>query len=678
MASLLPNGKQQYSSAAGPMVGGKVFTYDAGTLVPRVTYSDAAGLVPNTNPVILDARGEATIFWSGVYKVVLKDSADNIIWTIDNVADLSYSGGSAQTGFVQEGVGALVSTVQAKLREQPVTPVEYGADITGVASCVVAFQRTMTAIAARSTNRKIRIPSGTYLFTVTGDADTIRIPSNVEIECDPGVVFKWGFWGSPLFANVNNGNVRWRGNGAQFIWTGAFGVTVGTLDKFGYGRAIPAYEWCAHIVGMGCDNVVIEDVKCAGGTAANNQNCFFSFRGLSGGGLSSGNKLLRINSDDVCLGAAWSEQDDFEISMVGGRYSSASAGLYGPGHVVYITAGSTPSQNGTVVVTDKATSRSGAYQAGGHSVSVKSALNVQVAVDSLRPEGALNYQDCVDVKFVVDHRTSDTTADGNGAIFAVNPSVGNDAVSIKAKITFEAPRNTPAINLSGIAASSSSPNCTLDADIVLTCNGTEAVAGLTWVGDDGIARVRYENKGSGAARAAITADKGSSGNIFHLDARGAVPNPRVTIGATGAPSDNLFFCNGDSTVDYDSNEFTPSSGNRVIWQGQSQYSSQQNLGVVVNPGGTFTLPKPGAYLINLEMKASDNNHSKMNLCWVVFDDASVNDWTSVRVLDTITKGAAAPTVLTMTVSAAGVCTVTSTAGANTWLMKYGYRQLSQD
>ena len=95
MAVLLPEGKQNFTNSAGaPLVGGRVYTYDAGTNTPRLTYQDAAGTVPNTNPVILDARGDATIFWSGAYKVVLRDAADVIIWTVDNVSSLP-DGGSA-------------------------------------------------------------------------------------------------------------------------------------------------------------------------------------------------------------------------------------------------------------------------------------------------------------------------------------------------------------------------------------------------------------------------------------------------------------------------------------------------------------------------------------------------------------------------------------------------------
>lgn len=88
MAMLLPQGKQSYTNSAGaPLVGGKLYTYDAGTSTPRLTFSDSLGTVANTNPVILDSRGEAVIFWSGAYKIVLKDAADNVIWSVDGATD---------------------------------------------------------------------------------------------------------------------------------------------------------------------------------------------------------------------------------------------------------------------------------------------------------------------------------------------------------------------------------------------------------------------------------------------------------------------------------------------------------------------------------------------------------------------------------------------------------------
>lgn len=87
MASLMPQGKQVYSDNAGaPLAGGLLYTYAAGTTTPLATYSDQAGAVPNANPVVLDARGEATVFWApNAYKAELRSAADVAIWTQDDI-----------------------------------------------------------------------------------------------------------------------------------------------------------------------------------------------------------------------------------------------------------------------------------------------------------------------------------------------------------------------------------------------------------------------------------------------------------------------------------------------------------------------------------------------------------------------------------------------------------------
>lgn len=77
----------QFFTAAGvPLVGGKLYTYASGTTVPLATYTDSSGNFANANPVILDSRGEASV-WFGPsrYTLVLKDSLDNLIWTADGV-----------------------------------------------------------------------------------------------------------------------------------------------------------------------------------------------------------------------------------------------------------------------------------------------------------------------------------------------------------------------------------------------------------------------------------------------------------------------------------------------------------------------------------------------------------------------------------------------------------------
>jgi hypothetical protein len=81
MASLLPNAKTQFLDANGrPLVGGKVFFYFVGTETKKDTFQDPALSIPNTNPVILDAYGEASIWGTGAYRQVLKNSYDVQIW----------------------------------------------------------------------------------------------------------------------------------------------------------------------------------------------------------------------------------------------------------------------------------------------------------------------------------------------------------------------------------------------------------------------------------------------------------------------------------------------------------------------------------------------------------------------------------------------------------------------
>jgi len=178
-ASLLPQGKQYFETAAGtPAVGWKIYTYDTGTNNPRTTWQDAGQVAPNLNPVVLDARGEAVIFWSGAYRVRLEDNLGNTIWTVDGVtftdvlallaSTTSGADGASLVGFLQSGVGAQGRTVAAKLKNiltvfdfmtpAQITDVESGAGTIDVTS---AIQAAITAAGATK-RRRIYAPAGVY------------------------------------------------------------------------------------------------------------------------------------------------------------------------------------------------------------------------------------------------------------------------------------------------------------------------------------------------------------------------------------------------------------------------------------------------------------------------------------------------------------------------------------
>jgi hypothetical protein len=105
LSNLAPVLKQKFTDANGaPLAGGKLYSYIAGTTTPLSTYTDSGGSTSNSNPIILDASGQADV-WLGAntYKFVLTDSNDVVQWTIDNVQSPA-NPSSTDSGWVKHAV----------------------------------------------------------------------------------------------------------------------------------------------------------------------------------------------------------------------------------------------------------------------------------------------------------------------------------------------------------------------------------------------------------------------------------------------------------------------------------------------------------------------------------------------------------------------------------------------
>lgn len=199
----MPTGKQQFTNNAGvPLAGGKVYTFEAGTTTPKATYQDAAGTVESSNPIVLNARGEALAFWRGAYDVKVTDANGLTIYTVGNyqapvmpddlsaddgteqiagtwfagakakLSDLAAQGGAALMGFVQTGIGAAGRSVQDKLRDS-VSICDFGAKGNGNDDDSDAVQAALTALAPGG---ELIVPAGKFVLT-----KDIRITKPISI-----------------------------------------------------------------------------------------------------------------------------------------------------------------------------------------------------------------------------------------------------------------------------------------------------------------------------------------------------------------------------------------------------------------------------------------------------------------------------------------------------------------
>lgn len=176
-----------FDAAGSPLVGGKLYSYAATTLTPMATYSDQ-GMTPNTNPVILDANGQCSL-WIGStpYKFDLTDENDvqQPGYPVDNVSspqniansvllDLASTSdiakGDALIGVKQPFTGTVARTQHSLNREHVSlvdftdlkTALESGAERIYVPK---GYTDITTPVTATLTNSLILFGEGTIRYT---------------------------------------------------------------------------------------------------------------------------------------------------------------------------------------------------------------------------------------------------------------------------------------------------------------------------------------------------------------------------------------------------------------------------------------------------------------------------------------------------------------------------------
>src|SRR5216684_1378988 len=179
--------------------GGKLFVYLAGTTTKTNSFTDSTGVTPNTNPVVLNTRGEADVWLTPgtAYKFVLSPSTDsdppsNAFWTADGlnagtVATLGTNTFTATQTFSPGSGAAIVVTVGGINEISQTLPSAATVAIGGAPGNYIFISDTTTITAfdtiQSGTERTLEFQGS---LTLTNNSTSLILPGNANIVTQAG------------------------------------------------------------------------------------------------------------------------------------------------------------------------------------------------------------------------------------------------------------------------------------------------------------------------------------------------------------------------------------------------------------------------------------------------------------------------------------------------------------
>lgn len=117
-------------SGIKPSQGAKLFFFETGTSNPKNTFNGPDGEFANSNPVIANSKGVfPDIFFSGTFKVILKDKDDAQIWEADPVYSFVNSNQvGLQTEYTAATVADMILGFTASMDQETELPITHEID----------------------------------------------------------------------------------------------------------------------------------------------------------------------------------------------------------------------------------------------------------------------------------------------------------------------------------------------------------------------------------------------------------------------------------------------------------------------------------------------------------------------------------------------------------------------
>lgn len=196
-----PNMRVWDATGTKVLTGGYVVTCPPGTtcgctsFTSKTTYTDSTGLVANTNPVLLDSTGSASIWYDGTAKLTACNSFGAVQWTRDNVPSTATIPTSALSEWLSvSATPTYISGSQFSVLGDYTSTYTVGRRVK-ITQSTGDIYATVTAstFSAGVTTITVIVDSGTMTATITATSISLLDVTNPSIYIKPVVAKTTGY-----------------------------------------------------------------------------------------------------------------------------------------------------------------------------------------------------------------------------------------------------------------------------------------------------------------------------------------------------------------------------------------------------------------------------------------------------------------------------------------------------
>jgi len=567
----------------------------------------------------------------------------------------------------------------------PVFNVKAFGTFADTAATRAAFATAFAAVAAAG-GGTVWVPRATYTFNIASDSDTLLLPSNCDMLCEPGTILRWGQLGSPLFAAVNKENINIVG--PIFEWNGTLvDVAGGTAGRFGQSMNINNRDYCCHVLSLGSNNVRIvrSTSRTQGDAPTLATQAFVIFGGFypsTDGTSNTGNGMEDCKIDDVIQGCLTINQHNFRFENIASRRfpgdNPIGGGVGTNGHLFYNSWSATPQRSQNITIRDITDFGVpfGTIDASRADTSIQAKAidgGIITGVLSRRPTGLFSFDGTINCRITNSALIIPTATVGGQA--GISCSTSFDGVGMAdctmEGITVILPDNTdrPALSVNGMQ------RCQISM-YVSASHTTESIGSVTLNNSciDNIVRVDYLARTINSVQPG-KATTTSHRNQFYVNLVGQ--NHKVRPFAEDGCLDNVMQVRDNVIGKWTEKSWWVTEANSPAMGYESiKKSKVYRIGTSTNPTTTLQLPRAGVWVGTVQIIEASGAHLRGGFYRIVWDAGALQ---SVELLGTQwTVGASPPSVLNLAVSAAGVVTVTTTAPNAAWDIVYDFQSLGNN